>query len=337
MPNRVTLADVARIAGVSLMTVSRVVNHKEGVGQETRQRIEAIIEKLGYHPSGIARSLVTQRTGTIGLVVPDISNPFFSDVARGVEQIAFEQGYSVLLCNTEEDPHRELDVLHLLGEKWVDGIVLCSSRLEAGALSTILAQYPAAVLVNRQIDSEIEALPVGSVILDDETGGQIATRHLLDRGHRAVGCLAGPPNSFSGQKRVQGYQAALMAAGLSFNPDLNRTCSPSVAGGFQVGNELLTTHPEITALFCFNDLVAVGVLQACAQLGRRVPDDLAVVGYDDILIASLVTPSLTTCRVPREELGRLATQWLLSRLSGGEAGYEIKVLQPQLVIRASAP
>jgi LacI family transcriptional regulator len=154
MPTRVTIADVAREAGVSMMTVSRVVNDKDGVSQETRQAIEEVIHKLDYRPNILARGLATQRTGTLGLVVPDISNPFFSGVARGVEKTAYANSYSILVCNTEEDPQRELDVLELLLEKWVDGLVLCSTRLEQEKLQSILTQYPAAVLINNQLERQ---------------------------------------------------------------------------------------------------------------------------------------------------------------------------------------
>lgn len=337
MSRHITMADVAREAGVSLMTVSRVVNQKEGVSQETRHFIQDIIRKMGYHPSSIARSLATQRTGTLGLVVPDISNPFFSGVAHGVERVAYAEGYSVLLCNTEEDPQRELDVLQLLEEKRVDGMILCSSRLEKGKLRRALAQQPAVVLVNRWLGNRRGTLPVGSVIVDDEAGAQMATQHLLNRGHRMIGFLSGPPNSYSGQGRSRGYQVALTSAGMTFRSEFTRSCPPTVEGGQMAACQLLHAHPEITALLCYNDLVAVGALQACSESSRTIPDDLAIVGYDDIFLAALVTPTLTTCRVSREELGRLSTRLLVDRMNGSSDGCEKIVLQPELVIRSSAP
>lgn len=333
MPNRVTMAEVAREAGVSLMTVSRVVNTKGDVSPATRQRVLDVIERLGYTPSGVARGLATKRTGTIGLVVPDNANPFFSEVARGVEQQAYAEGYNVFLCNTNEDPQREVAVLQSLEEKRVDGLVLCSSRLNGSELQTALAHHPAVVLVNRQLGDN----GVSAVLIDDEAGGQMATQHLLQAGHRAVGLLAGPTTSYSGRQRTKGYRAALAAAGLPHNADWTQHCSPMVRGGLETALELLTTHPELTALFCFNDLVAVGVLQACAELGRQVPGDLAIVGFDDIPLAALVTPSLTTCRVSRYELGTQAMQLLLAQIDGGVDRCEGIVLYPELVIRASAP
>ena len=337
MPIRVTIADVAREAGVSMMTVSRVVNDKEGVSQETRQAIEEVIRKLDYRPNILARSLATQRTGTLGLVVPDISNPFFSGVARGVEKTAFAKGYSILVCNTEEDPQREWDVLELLLEKRVDGLVLSSSRLKQQKLRSILTQYPAAVLINNQLEGRGNPVSVGCAMIDDKAGGRMATNHLSTSGHKIIGFLSGPTISQSSRWRNDGYRQALTEAGLSYRTELVLPCFPTVEGGQQAASRLLESHPEITALFCYNDLVAVGAIQACVELGRAIPDDLAIVGYDDILLAALVTPSLTTCRVAREELGGLATGLLLERLAGCTKECEKSILQPELIIRASAP
>ena len=337
MPVRVTIADVAREAGVSMMTVSRVVNNKEGVSQKTRQAIEEVLQKLDYHPNIFARSLATHRTGTLGLIVPDISNPFFSGVARGVERAAFEEGYSILVCDTEEDPQRELDVLELLLEKWVDGLVLCSSRLEQHKLQSILAKYPAAVLVNKQLESDNVPLSVGCALINDKAGGQMATNHLIKSGHNQIGFLSGPSISQSGCWREEGYRQALMDAGLPYRPELVIPCGPTVEDGQRAAAQLLVAQPEITALFCYNDLVAVGVIQACNACGRVIPDDLAIVGYDDIPLAPLVTPPLTTCRVEREELGKLATGLLIDRLNGCTRECEKRILQPELIIRASAP
>jgi LacI family transcriptional regulator len=329
---RVTIEDVARAAGVSRQTVSRAINNRGEISPETRARVLSIAEEMGYRPSGIARGLATQRTRTIGLVVPDNANPFFSEVARGAEHVAYAEGYNVFLCNTDEDQQRERAVLQSLEEKRVDGLVLCSSRLPEDELRAIVAHHPAVVLVNRRLGSD----DVGMVLIDDEMGGRMATQHLLQAGHRAVGFLAGPPASHSGQQRAKGYRAALVAAGLPDDPDQIRHCPPMVEGGREAARELLIARPELTALFCFNDLVAVGALQACADLGRAVPDDIAIVGFDDIPLAALVTPSLSTCHVSRHNLGAQAMHLLLNRISGrlDEECKEI-VLRPELVVRDS--
>jgi len=348
VPNRVTMADVAREAGVSTMTVSRVVNNKGEISPATRQRVQEVIERLGYRPSGIARGLATHRTRTLGLVIPDVANPFFSDVARGAEHVAYAQGYNVFLCNTEEDPQRELAVLRSLEEKRVDGVVLCSSRLDDEELHKVVARHSTVVLVNRRLEPMGAENGVGVVVLDDVAGGKMVTRHLLDTGHRAVGLLAGPLASHSGRWRAEGYRAALAAAGAPYDPAWEIACPADVDGGRRAAAGLLAVHPELTALFCYNDLVAVGALHACADLGRRVPDDIAVAGFDDIMLAALVTPPLTTCRVPRYELGVQAMQLLLNQIRGcpDEAGQDADigerscaevVLRPELVVRTSAP
>jgi LacI family transcriptional regulator len=335
MVRKPTIADVAREAGVSMMTVSRVINNKGPVSAATRQQVQEVIDRLNYRPSGIAHSLATKQTGTLGLIIPDVSNPFFADVARGAEHIAYAEGYNIFLCNTEEDPQRELAVMASLEEKRVDGVVVIS-RLQSEQLSDALQYLPTAVVINRE--SRKNGLPVvGTVRLDDVSGGELAVRHLISRGHRRIGFLAGPVTSFSGQARTKGYQQALQAAGISFDPAWKYHCSPTVEGGQAAARELILTHPEITALFCFNDLVAVGALQACAELGRPVPNHMAVVGYDDVPLAALVTPSLTTCRAPRYELGAEAVRLLLKQIrEEAKTGQEI-ILQTRLVIRSSAP
>jgi LacI family transcriptional regulator len=335
MARSVTVADIAREAGVSMMTVSRVINDKPEVSVATRRRILEIIDRLNYTPSGIARSLATHRSAAIGLVIPDVSNPFFADVARGAEQVAWAEGYNIFLCNTEEKPEHELAAVQSLEEKRVDGVVLFS-RLESRQLVGVLKHLSAAVLINRQTAKKNDR-NIGSVRLDDELGGQLVTRHLLGRGRREIGFLAGPLTSHSGQARTKGYLRTLAEAGSKPDSRWMRPCAPTVEGGHAAARELLSAQPELSALFCFNDLVAVGALQACAELGRAVPGDLAIAGYDDIPLAALVTPPLTTCRTPRYELGAEAVRLLLNRIRGNDDPCTEVVLPPQLVIRGSAP
>ncbi len=330
------MSDVAREAGVSLMTVSRVINEKEDVSVETRERVLKIIATLDYRPSAIARSLATQETRTIGLVVPDVTNPFFADITRGVEHLAYAEGYHVFLCNSEEDPQRELAVILSLEEKRVDGLILCSSRIDEKVLVDLLVRLPVVVLINRSLSQEGED-PFQCVILDEARGGMLATQHLIQTGHQQIGFLAGPTKSFSGQGRLQGYQAAMQAAGLAPDPDWVINCQPTAEGGILATREILLRCPELTALFCYNDLVAVGALHACAELARSVPGDIAIVGHDDIPLASWVTPSLTTCRVPRHELGSLAVKALIERLKDCPTGCHPITLEPELILRQSAP
>jgi LacI family transcriptional regulator len=330
---RVTIADVAREAGVSQQTVSRVINHKGEISESTRGRVLEVIQRLGYRPSRIARGLATNKTMTIGLVVPDIANPFFSEIARGADGAAHDAGYSLLLGNAFEDAEREADVLHTLEEKRVDGIVLCSSRLPVDKLDEFCAQQPAVVLINRWN----QRANVGTVQVDDAAGANAAVRHLIAAGRRVIGFLAGPPISHSGQERARGYASALTEAGLVPDPALIVACSPDLEGGKQAAANLLIARPDVSALFCYNDLVAAGALHACAGLGRRVPEDIAVVGCDDIPLAEMVTPPLTTLHVPQQEMGAAAIKLLLDKINDCAGGCREVVLLPRLVIRASAP
>jgi LacI family transcriptional regulator len=333
MSKRVNIADVAREAGVSAQTVSRALNNKGEISSETRERVLATVERLGYRPNTLARGLVTQKTSTLGLVVPDIANPFFSEVARGAEDAAHGAGFSLLLCNTMEDSSREIEALRTLEAQRVDGIVLCSSRLSEEEFGAMLARLPAVILVNR----EASGSDLRSVCIDDEAGAWRATQHLLNNAHRSIAFLAGPPASQSGRRRAQGHQRALAEAGVPVDPALSVECTPHLEGGYNAARQLLASRPDIDAFLCYNDLVAVGALQACAALDRRVPEDVAVVGCDDILLAGLVKPPLTTLRSDKRALGAEAVRLLLRKLAGCAEGCDNVILQPELIVRASAP
>ncbi len=330
---RVTIKDVAQAAGVSRQTVSRAINNRNEISPETRARVLQIAKEMGYRPSSIARSLATRRTSTLGLVIPDVANPFFSEVVRGAEHEAYAKDYNVFLCNTNEDPGREQAILQSLEGQRVDGVLLCSSRLEEQELREALTHQSAVVLFNRSLQGS----QIGTILIDDALGGEVATRHLLQTGHRNVGFLAGPAASHSGRLRTKGYLRAMDEANIADSSAWVRTCAPTVAGGREATLALLTQIPDLTALFCYNDLVAVGALKACAELECTIPDDIAIIGFDDIPLAGLVTPTLTTCHVPRYDLGRQAMRLLLEHIHGCEEECRAILVEPKLVIRASAP
>jgi LacI family transcriptional regulator len=330
--NRITIADVAREAGVSRQTVSRVLNDKDEISPSTRESVMRVIERLGYSPSGVARSLATNRTLTVGLVVPDITNPFFPEIARGVEDVAREHGYEMFLCNSVEDPEREEHVLRALEDKRVDGTIICGSRLPRERLFPRLRGQRSAVLVNRPAPPEL----AGTVRVEDAEGTVRAVDHLLRSGRSVIGFLRGPPNSHSARERARGFEKALSAVDHDRDPGLMRPCAPNPEGGYGAALELLSERSGIDGLVCYNDLVAVGALRACAELGSDVPADIAVVGCDDIMFAGLLSPTLTTLRVPKYDIGASAARMLLDRIRGrrGESGV---LLRPELVIRESAP
>jgi LacI family transcriptional regulator len=330
--NRTTIADVAREAGVSRQTVSRVLNDKGEISASTRESVTRVIERLGYSPSGIARSLATNKTLTVGLVVPDITNPFFPEIARGVEDVARDRGYEMFLCNSAEDPEREERVLRALEDKRVDGTIICSSRLPEERLIPRLRRQSAAVLVNRLAPPEL----AGSIRVADAEGTLKVVNHLLDSGRRVIGFLCGPPNSHSAGERTRGFREALSDAGTRIDERLIRPCPPNPEGGYEEALALLSGRRDIDGLACYNDLVAVGALRACAELGLQVPDDAAVVGCDDIMVAGLLSPALTTLRVPKYEIGACAAGMLLDRIGGTRGESEI-LLRSELVVRESAP
>jgi LacI family transcriptional regulator len=332
MKTVVTLADVARESGVSLQTVSRALNNKGEISPETRRRIVAIAERLGYRRNGIARGLVTNRTMTLGLVIPDIANPFFPEIARGAETVALAHGYNIFLCNTMEDPDREELVLGQLEEKRVDGVILCSTRLPDDRLFPLLHRQPAVVLINHPTSADKAAI----VRVDDAAGTRQAVRHLQATHRTPLAFLAGPPHSHSSQARTQAFVATLSKTTSVKTFPLVHHCPPDVQGGYQHAMTLLREHRELRGLLCYNDLVAIGALQACAELGLRVPEDLAIVGCDDILLAGLVTPPLTTLRVSKPDIGASALHCLLHRIAGDVDQEEI-VFTPELLVRVSAP
>jgi LacI family transcriptional regulator len=268
--------------------------------------------------------------------VPDIANPYFSGMAHGVTSVANVEGFGVLLCDCEEDTSLELTMLDVLDEKRVDGVIVAAPRTSTEELLPILARHQNVVVVNRLFDESEEPIACGYVLNDDKAGGYTITQYLLERGHRNIGFLAGPSSSYGSLRRMVGYTAALEENGLEVNPDIVQYCVPTVEGGRDATRCLLTENPEVTALFCFNDLVAIGALQSCHQLGRAVPGDMAIIGYDDIPMASWVTPTLTTIKVNFEGMGKAATNLLINHINDCEDGCNSLVLDPQLIVRDSA-
>ncbi len=330
---RVTVEDVARVAGVSLMTVSRAINHRDGISDETRLRILEIAHQMNYHPSQIARSLATRQTNTLGLVVPDVSNPFFASIARGAEDAAYSNGYSIFLLNSAENPKRERAALDSLCQKEVQGVILCSSRLPQDELSGFLDRFERMVLVNRDMSSPHPV--VYTINVDDLIGAEMVIKHFTNQGRMHIAFIAGPESSQSGQRRKNGYRLGLQSAGLPFIDSLVVHCEPTVQGGITATEQLLNRHDELDAIYAYNDLVAIGALQACRQNHKSVPAEIAVVGTDDVPLASLVQPALTSLHVNQYEIGSAAVSFLLKARSKDFEIPRSLVIQPELVIRES--
>ena len=307
----VTMRDVAQKAEVSIKTVSRVVNNQGEISEATRQKVTAAINELGYRPSRIARAMVTQRSHTIGFVIPDISNPFFSEVARGIQDTAQKHGYNVFLCNIDEDATEHLQILYSLADQGVDGLIVFSSLVSEKDLHHFAATFRPIVAVNRLTTHP----DISQILVDNYRGVHLATEHLLARGHTAIGMLSGWAGVAAGQiRRLAGFKDALTAGNIPIRDEWIIQVSPTMANGRQSTRQLLTAYPEITALFCYNDLLALGAIRACRDLGRRVPEDCAIVGFDDIQLAAMLTPALTSISYDKHELGKLAVTRLLEMI-----------------------
>jgi LacI family transcriptional regulator, galactose operon repressor len=329
---RATIGDVARRAGVSTATVSRVL---AGVGRarpETMGRVRAAARELGYRPSGIARSLKLKTTRTLGLIVTDIENPYFPELVRAIEDAARGDGYAVLLCNADDDPEREAGYLDLLVERRVDGIVIAASSLGARQREWLSEPPVPVVLVNTIADGV--ALP--SIASDNRAGGRMAVEHLVGLGHRRIGHLTAFPRS-DAPERLAGAQDAMVAAGLPPAAMMVVAGDPGVAGGERAMRTLLESAADVTAVFAYNDLMAIGAMRACRATHRRVPDDVSVVGFDDVDLAAYVDPPLTTLAQSTAEMGRWAFERLARQLAEpGESGPREMIRLPvRLEVRQS--
>jgi LacI family transcriptional regulator len=331
-PRSVTIDDVARAASVSRQTVSRVLNAKGEISETTRARVQAVIAELGYRPNLLARSLITRTTHTIGLVVPDISQPFFPEIARGIKEHAHAAGYQMLLAYTAEQPMQEVESLHQLREQRVDGVIVANSRLDAETLADALDGLGPVVLTNRSLPG-----PFGSVIWSGyESGARRLADHLLERGHTRIGYLDAELSTNAGAQRFYGYLQALHAADVEFDQRLVARAAATPQGGASATRRLLALDEPPTAIVAYNDIMAVGALHACQAAGRRVPADVAVVGFGDAPLAPWLTPPLTTVQIPLYQIGHEAADLLLAMLRGEPPRTVSVDLEPIVVVRASS-
>ena len=325
------IKDVALRASVSVTTVSHVVNGTRFVSEKARERVEDAIHALGYVPSAIARSLKNNNTRTFGMVIPNNSNPYFAEIIKGVENRCFAAGYNVILCNSNDDPERQASYIRVLAEKRIDGLVLVASGSDAAVRATIGELKIPLVLLDR----EVSGLNCDLVEVDHVAGGMIATRHLLELGHPRVACISGPPGLSPSSQRRAGWKQALAEAGVERREgDLARG-DFTPRGGYLAMQTLLKRRPPPTAVFICNDLMAIGALAAAREAGVCVPDDLSIVGFDDIELAAYSAPPLSTVVQPKLKIGTLAAELLLERVEAHRAIERRVILDPQLKIRSS--
>jgi LacI family transcriptional regulator len=329
----VTISDVARRAGVSSMTVSRVINDSARVRPETRVRVEHAIRELGYVPSRLARGLSAQRTGTVAVIVPDVANPFFTLIVRGAEDVARRAGFGVILCDTRSDVAIEREVIEEMIAHRVEGIVIAPvsdrSRDQLRRLSKFGIPF---VLVDRTV-AGIEA---DTVLGDSADGARRLVAHLISLGHRRIGLIVEPGDVSTARDRRAGYEAALEAAGFPLDPALVVEASVDALGGSEGMRALLALEERPTAVFTVNNLVAVGAIESVRAAGLDVPDDVALVCFDDIEYASRLYPFLTAMEQPAETFGTLSTQLLLERIDHrAPERARVVVLPANFVVRRS--
>lgn len=330
----VSIKDIARLAGVSHSTVSRALRNSPLIPERTAQRIQQIAREKGYSASAIARSLVTRKTHAIGVVVTSIADPFNGEVVEGIEEAANQNGYSVILATSQADPDREMAVVRSFRERRVDGILVASSRVGSLYLPLLGEMQIPIVLLNNQSPGTF----AHAVTIDNVDGAFKATNHLIQLGHIRIGYIGDRFGLQSDVDRLKGYRRALRRTGLPFSEDLVVSGDGKTAGAQAAAAKLLdrsiAADKRPTAIFCYNDMSALGVMQEAEAAGLHIPDDLSLVGFDDLFFAAQLRPPLTTVRQPMKEIGRCAMTHLLSLLRG-EEGSSTTLIKGELIVRES--
>jgi LacI family transcriptional regulator len=326
-----TIKDVAAMAGVSFTTVSHVVNNTRPVSADVRAKVERAISQLNYVPSAVARSLKARSTATIGLVVPNSTNPYFAELSRGVEDGCAREGYCMFFCNSDDDPAKQRNYLRTLQEKRTDGLIVASAGDDAVLASSLTDTREPLVIVDRNI----EGLSADLVQIDHERGAYLATKHLLELGHVRIGCITGPVATAVSAMRVHGFIRAMAERGIEIEPSAIVESDFSGAGGQEAAGRLFDTVRP-TAIFACNDMMGIGALRVAAERGIRVPHDCSIIGFDDIELSSYTYPALSTVGQSVRALGEAAAHMLIERISGVVSGpTRRRVITPRLILRES--
>jgi LacI family transcriptional regulator len=334
MRNQVTIRDVARLANVHPGTVSRALNEQTRrlVNAETAERVIRAAAELGYRPNPIARGLKTNRSYTVGVLIPDMTNPLFPPIMRSIEDRLGEAGYTLLTVNTDNDADRERSNIDALLARQVDGLISATARLDVTLLAEVAAGGVPVILVNRSLENG--SLP--SVTVDDRRGIGLAVQHVVELGHRRIGHLGGPQNISTGHLRQLGFLAAMQAAGLDAPAErITFSTAYTESEGARACEELLAGDPEVTAIIAANDRLAIGCYDTLQARGLGCPEDVSVVGFNDMPLVDRLHPPLTTVRIPQREIGELAADLLLTSLGDGPPAAEQILLEAELVVRGS--
>lgn len=335
MTRTTNIHDVAALAGVSAASVSRVMTGSRTVKPETRERVEQAVAELGYVPNESARSLKLSRSNLFACVIPDIANPFFPELVRGVEDIASAQGYGTLLCNTDDDPGKESAYLNMLAQRRIDGLLMIPSRDEEppAGLEKLMNQGTPVVVMDRLL----QGFEGDAIMLDNHLGGVQAAQHLVKLGHRRIAILNRSPDTSTARLRQEGYEEVLISEGL-FDESLVKLGSFTFEFGRDAARALLSVAPgdRPTAILAGSDVLAIAAMHAVHEIGLQVPDDISIVGFDRIAISQLVSPPLTTIEQPIYQMARLAANLLVERARGtAEEGVIWRTFQPSLHVGSS--
>lgn len=326
-----TIYDVAQAAGVSIATVSKVINGTGRISDKTRKHVTDVMQQLKYQPSMVASALTGKRTFTVGLTLPDLANPFFAEVARAVEDRGHEYGFNVIICSTDNDPEREIKYFTLLTQKRVDGVIVATRTEKDLFLKKLLQQHiPIAIIAG-----EMPALAVDTVMVDDYLGGHQAGSHLIGLGHRCIAVLAEDTGTSSNRERIRGCHQAIRSAGIQPDDAMVTVGGFTVDEGKAAAGRLLDMEEPPTAIFACNDLLAIGAIQAARERGMQLPQQLSVVGFDNTILATIIDPPLTTIGQPIQEIGRQAMDLLVQEIKGEKTARQRIVLMPELVVRGS--
>lgn len=327
-----TIRDVARRARVSVATAARALGGYGYVSAKTRAKVLRVARALDYHPDAIARSMIKGRTHTLAAIVSDNTNPFFAAVVRGIEDVVLAAGYALMLCNTDEDPEKESMYLRTIRQKRVDGLILSPTGGPAAPFRRLLASGTPIV----QVDRRLEALETDAVLIDNRAGVRAAIEHLIRLGHRRIGIISGPRRVSTGRERLDAYLDTLRAAGIGIDDELMLEGTFKERSGYELVGRFLRLRRRPGAIFVANNLMTIGALLGLKEAGVRIPEEMAVVGFDDMNWAPILTPPLTTVAQPGYALGGAAAQLLMQRLTSQRTGQpQTVVFQPRLVVRES--
>jgi DNA-binding LacI/PurR family transcriptional regulator len=337
----VSIKDVARRAGVSISTVSSVINKNKPVSQELKEKVEKAINDLDYRPHLIARSLKSRKTSIIGVVLNNATSPFFGAILKGIEEVAYREGFNLMLCDSNNEAEREERNIQLLEYNWVDGIILDTianpkkNELYFDYLENRIIKQRKIPIISIVKDFSVKRNE-SSVIIDNAEGGYLATKHLIDLGHKKIAHIIGNEDYIVSWKRLEGYKKALNENNIQVNESYILQGDFSAISGYNETKKLLLLDRSITAIFAANDQMAIGAIKALKEEGIRIPQDVAIVGYDNIFLSSLIDPSLSTINVPKYQIGRVAMELLSSQLKSGNHTRERKTLPINLIVRRSS-